>query len=269
MATQTVVPDVSTTNTVTSPSTQLRSSAWRLVSQQLLNLAVITAFLSIAGFFVVHTYLGKVTGIYTYRIEAPVYIAAGINAVLGTLWLVLSPIAASSPDMLLLIMILVGTLLLADTILKSRFMRSFPYKELVSITQQLYRLNTRLTVVLLILLSMATAITYGTHEHGYGYSDRALGGGKPSPIILIFKESGMISSLGLPIQQNSIYGAQSEPIELLMELNDGLLVRDPQFQIPLIIRDELIYGIIDARSQLISPTPTPLNSTITPTPASP
>ncbi len=243
------------------------ATAWRFVSQQLLNLAVITTFLTIAGFFVVHTYLAKITGIYTYRIEAPIYIAAGINVILGTLAKVFAPIISTIPGMILPVLGLVGIVILFDALSQQDNQAGRLIKRrFVPIGRFLHRLNNILFISLLVLLIAFTAVGYGYDDYGYGYSEHVLGGGRPTSVKLIFREPGTIESLGLPLVQDPSEAAQSLPVDLLMELSDGVLVRDPQLGIPVVIRDELLYGIIDVPAATLTVIPTPTAIPPTPTP---
>ncbi len=47
-----------------------------------------------------------------------------------------------------------------------------------------------------------------------------------------------------------------------MELSDGVLVRDPQQGIPVVIKNDMLYAVIDAEPRPFSPA-----GTVTPTPS--
>src|SRR5258708_18977649 len=59
-----------------------KSLVRRILEQILLNVLNLTALLTLAGFFVINSYLGTFTTMFSYNISLPQYIAAGINLVL-------------------------------------------------------------------------------------------------------------------------------------------------------------------------------------------
>jgi hypothetical protein len=119
-------------------------------------------------------------------------------------------------------------------------------------------------VFVLVFGLLTTAVMYGAFL--YGRSPNGLGGGTPSRVILIFHESH--TEYGWPFRVNSATN-QSDPLDMLMQLNDGVLVRDPVSMIPVIVKSEAIVGIIGESAPLFplaTSTPTPVQATNTPSP---
>jgi len=251
--------------TVKPPPVPLIATAWRFVSQRLLNLAVVTTFVTVAGFFVVHTYLAKITGIYTYRVDGVVYVAAGFNMVLAIVTtFVRSLISNIWLSLLIAALMILAAYGIEYGISKNEKLRRFFEERIIPIVRIVSKLFSLTMIFLTAVFALAIGIVYG--QYGYEYSSRSLGGGMPATVILLFKDPQLMPTLGLPLSLNVTYPAQSEPVELLMELSDGVLVRDPQQQIAVIVRDDLLYGMIDVPTATPVPTSTPTPSSPLPTP---
>lgn len=250
-------------------SEPLFGRALRFVSQRLLNLAVLTALVSIAGFFVIHSYLDKITGIFTYNIAAVVYLSAGANMMVGTVVIIIAifwlPILLG-----LAFGVLLGILIFISRRLRKRWKRlqavtdridPFLNKRIYPTLRFALNLNNILTLVLLTAAMSLIAINYGRQI--YELMPRFLGGGAPSSVFLVFKPVSdiQIVDLGLPIGMETVTSPsgtptpslRSQPVDLLMELSDGLLVRDPQQGIPIVIKNDLLYAVIDAEPRTFSP----------------
>lgn len=250
-------------------------TSWQFVSQRIFKLATFAALVSIAGFFVVHSYLAKVTQVFTYAIDPVVYIAAGINVLIGipiTVILMLFPslLTALIGIAILVLLVWLGARIVKTnpglyTALKNKLGGNFA-KRLARILNWLLTLNNILAVAGLLLLIFIVGYGYG--QVFYEHIPRYLGGGMPSNVILIFKQPELIPTLGLPFSINHTYPGQSEPVELIMELSNGVLVRQPQNQIPVIVDGDLLYGIIDAAPP-VAPTQTPIQTPTTPAATTP
>ena len=225
----------------------------RQFATQILGGLAFTAVLSAAGFYVVHFYLFKVTHLFTYKIETITYVAAGINLIIGTVATIIWQIyQLLTENTLAFIAALIPLIILIWFLGR--------HKRLDRIVSRINRWVLYISLLLVILL---IALVYGWNS--YEYSPRLLGGGLPAKVILLFSQPDKLSAMGLPIPTNATYPAQSEPVKLLMELNDGVLVVDFETQVPVIIKNDLLYGMIDGVPPTQSQTPSP-TPTISPTP---
>lgn len=223
------------------------------LSRVILNLAVTTALLSIAGFFVVHSYLSKLTHLFTYKVDAIVYISAGINMFLA---LVAEIFIKPFIPPINFIHIVIALIILAIVFYFRNKLRKYGQGKYAKYSQIRYLY--RILGTILILFAILRAFVYGWD--GYEHSARLLGGGQPADVILIFSQHEKLATMGLPIAINATYPAQSQPVKLLMELSDGVLVEDFLTQVPVIVKNELLYGMIDANP----PTPSQQIATVSP-----
>lgn len=244
---------------ISNKSDNLVKSVRGILSRFIVNLAIITTLLTVAGFFVVHSYLATITSLFTYKIDPIIYVASGINLVYGTLLALVDVIV-------FLIIFLFGCAILGFVIGIIKYWKRIfgPDKnkyEPLSFSERVKRFRSNLKSLfiqaMIILLSFTLAYSPFYGQNAYKNSPRYLGGGQLADVILIFQQPDKLATMGLPIQMNPTYPAQSQPVELLMELSDGVLVRDPQTQIPVIIKNELIYGMIDAAPPTPAATTTP------------
>ncbi|MCC6612497.1 MAG: hypothetical protein IT320_03405 [Anaerolineae bacterium] len=114
--------------------------------------------------------------------------------------------------------------------------------------------------IILFFTIVFVSSVYGSNV--YGEIPRIRGGGEPSTVVLVFDEPQ--EDVDWPFRINPAYPRQTEPIEMLMQLTDGVLVRDPQNRVPVIVKADIIRAIIDASPQrqalptaTAAPTPAP------------
>lgn len=252
-------------------TTSKPNAIWRFVSERLLNLATLVTFFSVAGYFVVHSYLDKITGIFTYHVEPAVYISAGVNMELGVIGGLLSRILPTQISTLLaslisLLVVLGIALILYWTEYKRTRSPQLAKERMDSTLKRLQRLNFYLFLVSVAILAALLGFVYG--YSGYEYSPRAIGGGMPTTVVLVFKPASAedVAAMALPISMNPNARLQSAPVTLLMELSDGVLVRDPQQGIPIVIKNDLLYALVDASTRAVSPSSTRIPSVPTETP---
>lgn len=234
-----------------------------VLSRLIVNFALITTVLTVLGFFIVHSYLDKFTNISTYHIDIPVYTAAGVNVVITItigiiLWLREPIIFGVATGIILIFLALVAGFIIKSSQQVRKFAQAVSpilEKYVFPILRLLLKLNNGLLFILLAIVAIKSGIDYG--KNYYEHSPHYLGGGAPSDVILVFSQPDKLETMGLPIQINPTYSAQSQPVELLMELSDGVLVRDLQTQIPVIIKNDLLYGMIDAAPPTPAATTTP------------
>lgn len=236
------------------------SSYWKPIRLFLLrivfNLALITALVTAAGYFVVHSYLDKITSLYTYKIDPIVYVTSGINMVIEVVGQLPGLFQAIAIGLLIgaiggllgeIISFLGGNLY--RFILGNRAVQTKPSQPTQPDRRKRDALLTiRMSLLVLLILTVTILISLGVlyGQNHYENSPRYIGGGKPADVILIFSEPEKLATMGLPIAMNPTYPAQSQPVILLMELSDGVLVKDEHIQIPVIIRNDLLYGMVDA-----------------------
>ncbi len=247
-----------------SPETKLEKSEnntldvkkiWRLLAPKFFNLVNITTLLTVAGFFVIHSYLASFSKVFTFNISLTQYLAAGVNLVLGTVAYVLYLVLPGLGYGVLL------SVALAVLYFVSRFWikRSNRIHNLWNMLQRwllpiyhwfcpllrllwsVYRLSAG---ALLILVVIVTGLAYGTYH--YAQSPRMLGGGMPAMVILVFRENQPTQN---PIWGFSINGSnarQSMPVQLLIELTDGVIVRDSSTNTIAVVKNDVLQGMIDA-----------------------
>jgi hypothetical protein len=241
---------------------------WWIVTPKLLNLVNVTALLTVAGFFVIQSYLASFSMLFTFRISVTQYVAAGINLVLAIVWYIILPslgygvILAAGIGVLYLVGHFCITRSKPIHNLWDRFRnwwlpmyhRLYPY---LRILWSLYQL---VAWALFILVVISLGLVYGTAY--YVQSPRMLGGGMPADVILVFREEQptQTSIWGFPI--NSSNTRQSEQVQLLIELTDGVIVRYAATNTTTMVKNDVLQGIIDADTVSGSPaqplgTPTP------------
>ncbi|MBK8034663.1 MAG: hypothetical protein IPK17_35210 [Chloroflexi bacterium] len=241
---------------------------WKRVAQffsdNVAFLLQLTSLFAVAGFFVIHTYLETVTGLFTYEVNPVVYIAAGVNMLGGTfLWVIANIVQNGAPGFLLGLVLIVVLIIVGFIVRGEKAQRWF---DRVLVFAEKW--SRRLTYFGLIVVACLSGIAYGVPI--YGISPRSVGGGAPASVILVFKPTEDFYALGLPLSMDATHTLRSQPVELLMELRNSLLVRDPQFSIPFVVRDDLLFSVIDASRYTmpilpLPPTPTPtVATTVTP-----
>lgn len=216
----------------------------------------IPTFFIVAGFFTIHSYLFKTTSMFTYKIDVSVYIAAGMNTILGALVNTITYLIPSLSQGLAIALVLVVFMLLLLLIGWWLLRRNQQLQKLskqveppvngyvIPALERVFTINSFLMISLIIAVAALTGLRYG--YSGYEYSPRFIGGGMPARVVLLFKQPDLIPSLGLPFALDATYPGRSEPLEMLMELSDGVLVRQSTTQAPIIIKNDMLYAILDA-----------------------
>lgn len=241
---------------------------WESIAPKLINLVNLSAFLTVLGFFTIHSYLATVTQLFTYNISVAQYLAAGVSLVIALFWYLLSNgIAPVIPWIGVIFLIgtvgyLIWRTLLRDGMQNAQIQALFKrwesvFKIIIALLRLLERVNQWVVTIGLLLISVLFGLAYG-----YGYYSQMphmLGGGMPTDVILVFKEP-QSTNAGWPFPINQNVPTQSEKVQLLFEFTDGLLVRDEGTGIAVIVKNDSLQAIVDA-----APPPIIGNSTIAPT----
>lgn len=248
---------------------------WHYLAPKLLNFVNITALLIAAGFFVIQSFLASFAQAFTFNISISQYLMAGVNMVLALVWNLVMPILLAG----FLASLAIVALSLLGRFFHNRSKRVHNlWRRLADFIHPLYlrwrpklrRLWAIYQIVvgaLFILLIIMVAFVYGRTY--YAQSPRMFGGGMPINVILVFSEEQPT--------QNSIWGfainpsnaRQSEVVQLLMELTDGVIVRDVATDTTTIVKNDTLQGIIYATSlsnniMIATTTPTPPTPSSTP-----
>jgi hypothetical protein len=246
---------------------------WRLLAPKLLNLVTVTTLLTVAGFFVIHSYLASFTRLFTFNISVTQYLAAGINLALALFWYIILPILVYGVVLALgvAVLYLIGHVLIRRS---KRIQHLWDkihswwlpiYHRLRPLFRFLWSLYQFIAGALFVLVLISLSLVYGTYY--YAQSPRMFGGGMPADVILVFREAQPT--------QNSVWGfpmsgsnpRQSERVQLLIELTDGVIVRDAATNTATVVKNDVLQGIIDASPGLSSITNATLTQTLpTPTP---
>jgi hypothetical protein len=247
---------------------------WQSLVPKFVNLVNISAVLTVAGFFVVQSYLASFSKFFTFNISVTQYLAAGVNLVLAILWNIILPVLLWSLILalgLLLLYFLGRFVLKRSKPVYNLWMRFLSYvlplyQRLLSLFRVLWTIYRVFAGALFILLVIGVSFIYGTSY--FAQSPRMFGGGMPAGVILVFREDQPIqnSIWGFPI--NSSNRRQSERLLLLIELTDGVIVSDPTTKATVIVKNDVLQGIIDAplSNNTSSPAATPSQLLPTPTP---
>lgn len=239
---------------------------WRLLAPKLLNLVAVTTLLTVAGFFVIHSYLASFTRLFTFNISVTQYLAAGINLALALFWYMILPILVYGVILALGIaaLYLIGHLLIRRSkriqyIWNKIHSWWLPiYHHLRPLLRFLWSLYQFIAGTLFFLVVISLSLMYGTYY--YAQSPRMFGGGMPADVILVFREAQPTqnSIWGFPISGSN--ARQSEQVQLLIELTDGVIVRDTATNRTTIVKNDVLQGIVDVA------TATPSQTLATPTP---
>jgi hypothetical protein len=216
-----------------------------LSNSGVLNLGVITAVVTISGAFVIHSYIHTFTNMLTFKISVAQYIAAGLNLIIGTLIIIilgLLPSIAYGVAMVLALIIIWSSMLVGIYYLIGRK----PLKvQVVSDFQvrigNAARLSRTLFILLLLIAAVVYSGIYGTNF--YGVSPHEIGGGQPADVILIFDDPELLAALPIPSSPISPY--RTETVQLLMELDNGYIIRHVSSRATLFIASNSVQAIID------------------------
>jgi len=251
----------------TSPPNSWRekiASFTKALAPKLLNLVTLSALLTIAGFFVVHSYMATFTSLFTFNVSVTQYLTAGINWLLAILWNIILPIFLYGLAIAFVIsgIMLIWRLAVSKIKLLQKFVQAIErrvapivkrLRPILRIGWQLYQI---IAWLLLIALLIALSIGYGVSY--YSQSPRMFGGGMPATVILVFKEAQQNPGGVYPINPSNLM--QSQPVEMLIELTDGVMVREFQSGTVLIVKNDVLQAIVDVGLPLItlsSPTQLP------------
>lgn len=248
---------------------QPKSILSRAIRFMLVNFAVIPALLTIAGFFVIHSYLASFTHLFTYNISLSQYLAAGMNLIIGLLAYFFPPVVAGVSAAVCLIPLAIIVFIIG----LGMYIGDAPKEAMEAQVNKVVQRSGRVISVLyplskfILRLGIIIAIVYISLEYGqtqYGKSPRMFGGGEPAEVVLIFKDADLLVGLSLPTSNNS--PRQTEPVEYLMELMDGILVRYKPTNTLMIVKNDVLQAVVDANPpvKFAYPTPTPVPSS-TPT----
>lgn len=94
----------------------------------------------------------------------------------------------------------------------------------------------------------------------------AIGGGAPTDVILVFKDS--ITSTGLPVTVDSTNPKRSQRLQKVMDLSDGLLVFDETSGTTLEVKGDMLAGIVAFRPAIAATATATTISTANPVPSS-
>jgi hypothetical protein len=228
------------------------STVWSEIAPKLLSLATISVAITAAGYFVITSYLATFTSLFTYNISPVQYVTAGINLLLGvtaiiSVWVVVPAIGLAAAAAVVVAVPAYG-------VQKSRFLSRWwqtlrqwfspLWTRLWPWIQRIWRVYDSIARVCLVLLIVLVALGYGATF--YGQSWRMFGGGMPATVVLVFKEpQPQTGSLWpFPIQPTEPH--RSIPVELLLELTDGVLVRDKTTNIPVIVKNDTLQALIES-----------------------
>lgn len=254
-------------NEVSSSSTSILKTVWQSLAPKLLNLVNASALLTVAGFFVIHSYLASFSNLSSYNISITQYLAAGINLILGMVWFIVEGLIRALPTTGTWLAILSAFALLGYiAISTNKRIRQLWQRFLGQVQPLSHRISaivqflwTGYQIFVLLILALFGFI-YGTSY--YGQSLRMFGGGRPTDVILVFKEDQPTQNSIWAFPINSKNPRQSEIIQLLIELTDGVIVRHSSTGMAVIVKNDVLQGIIDASPPLPD---TPPVSTLTPT----
>lgn len=260
------------------PEKSSQPNSWRektisfakVLAPKLLNLVTLSAMLTFAGFFVVHSYMATFTSLFTFNVSITQYLAAGVNWLLALLWNIALPIFLYGLAIALIIIAIMFIWRL--TISKIRVLEKWAQALVRRAAPMMIRLRPILRAgwllyqivawFLLLVLVIALSVGYGIGY--YSQSPRMFGGGMPATVILIFKEAQ--NSTGVyPINPSN--SMQSQPVEMLIELTDGIVIRELQKRTVLIVKNDSLQAMVDVGSPLIALSSQPQIPTMTMTTA--
>lgn len=247
------------------PIATMRNVLFWFVSRGILSLGVISGVLTLAGFFIIQSYMNSFSSLYSYNINISQYLAAGTSLIIY----LIQQITDSLPNALKIAF--VGIVIILVWFLISEFIKSkYPHesKTIVNLTRPItnalvfvFRFIYRLSWGFIVFILLLKGFVYGSID--YNKTERWLGGGQPATVILTFNEDQPSNLWSFAI--NPEQPRLSEPLQLLIELNDGVLVRQAEGYNAVIVKNDVIYGIQDVSRTNSSPLPEP---TASPTPSS-
>ena len=224
------------------------------------------AILGATGFFIVNIYLGRFSSIQGFSVVSGRYVATVIWFLITLLFIGSSFILGGflGKKLSLILNFVIGVILFID------FLFIFLLFEIniFSFIASIFMAGLIIGMILMILYGergerktyiqivyIAFSVSVGSFTFLFSNIPQSLGGGQPADAILIFNDKAQFQDLPIEVISGT---RQSEPIQILSELNDGLLIHDDEDNLTLIIKNDWIGAIIDASNP--TPTPTPLQA---------
>jgi hypothetical protein len=211
------------------------------------NIASVVAVLTVIGFAVIHVYMASFSSLFSYNLNIAQYIGAGISLPFVILMLFEKLGSGIFPSVEFII-ILIGFVLFYITHKLARYVSR---KEWTSSKEMTYYLN--ITSIMWFIPVIVFLI-----QTNYSLVPRELGGGQPASVILTFNEEQPLDLWNFAI--NPEQPRLSEPLQLLIELNDGVLVRQGENYPAVIVKNHIIDAIQDASIPMPQPTASPTPS---------
>jgi hypothetical protein len=257
------------TMTKSSLGTSQMRSIFQLVSSIIIFIVGSSSIFSIVGFFVIHSYIASISVLSPLNIDIIQYTSAGLNALVGSIAIVVSLLLPGATFGLVVGLSVVLSVFVLYLILLLTSKRSAILKGTINIVDNKLGKSLHVTKIVslisivfwglffsfIIISTIFTAINYG--QNNYAESPRYVGGGVPAEAILVFYEeqSELGSFWGVTV--SSANSRMSETVLILMELTDGLLIRDVTTNVVSIVKNDMIQAIIDAPQFLSAFTATP------------
>lgn len=231
---------------------------------------LVTIGLTVIGFFTVHSYLSTFSSLFSYNFNPIQYVGAGTSFII---MLVIACCITIWNYGLVFILFVVLLLLLIATIytiklskrsesisqqvLKDNFIDSFQtYEKITSPLYKFFQWLDKFRILWIFLLVISLGFSYGRVL--YSVMPREIGGGMPATIILTFNEEQPLNLWNFAI--NPEQPRLSEPLQLLIELNDGVLVRQAEGYPAVIVKNHIIDAIQDVSIPMPEPTASPTPS---------
>jgi hypothetical protein len=256
-----------------------RPNNWKIfqpLPSKLLTLVNLTAFLTIVGFFVVQSYISSFSNLFSFNISVTQYLAAGINLVLALAWYVALSVLAPSIALVFIVVAIVAVFQFFKVRNRNLSTTWDNFRQRIDpIVQRLIRtfrpiwiIGRFMSSIGFVIFIVLVSLVYGTYY--YHQSPRMFGGGMPATVILVFKEEQLTQNSPWSFSISQSNPKTSEPVELLIELTDGIVVRHLTTNVVAIVKNDVIQGVIDASTTHINvttPSVTPnQQATSTPTP---
>ena len=237
---------------------------------------------SVIGFIVVNISLSSYSTVQGLSIAPSQYVATGASLLISSLLfsianglilriidpilsILLIPIIPILKLLLKLISPIANAFSQVFKWIKNFLLRQSVYNALVRFEAWLNKIDKNLINTLRVF-AFFYALVALVFSNYYFDVPRSLGGGQPTPLILIFKEKDLPELLGLP--QDAVEGQRTQVVFLLADLNDGVLVLNPTTGLPVAVRSDMLIARVG--DMLITPTPTASitpSATITSTPS--
>lgn len=220
------------------------------------KLTIVGSLLIVIGFFTIQSYLRSLSpssGIFSYNISLTNYLSAGISLFLGVFLYILQ---ITFPVFLNTLVIIIGLY-----VVFSLFNLGYRYilsknkdvnknvnkftpiiRKIWNIAKIIYNSYIVLSVISSLIMIILLSIAYG--QFLYPRIPRYLGGGEPANVIIVFDEAQPTqeSVWGFPI--NPTNPRHSEQLQLIIELADGVMVRHESTNTVVILKNDVIQGII-------------------------